>query len=163
MSCLLFLLHMDTLTNYSGQSQKASQQGELQALPLLLLQQWVCHLPSPESESEGRQTPLFYVCMHVYNCVCLWQCVCQDPLPSYTHYRPFSLSHFRLMALYSRAGLAAGGNLAFDCLDAEHMWERTCSCPAESTSLPKLKTHSPFSSDSLLMLSHFSTLIFTVL
>lgn len=98
-------------------------------------------LPESESESEGRQPPLFYVCMHVYNCVCLCACVCRDPLPSYTHYRPFSLSHFRLMALYSRAGLAAGGNLAFDCLDAEHMWERTCSCPAESTSVSSKATN----------------------
>lgn len=109
MRCLLFLLRTDTLTNYSGQSQKASQQGELQACFPLLLQQRVCPLPLLTSESEGRQTPLFYVCMHVYNCVGLCVCVCQDPLPSYTHYRPFSLSHFRLMALYSRAGLAAGG------------------------------------------------------
>lgn len=76
-------------------------------------------------------------CMCIIVCVC----VCRDPLPSYTHYRPFSLSHFRLMALYSRAGLAAGGDLAFDCLDAEHMWERTCSCPAESTSLSQSYKH----------------------
>lgn len=161
-SCLLVLLHIDTLANYCGQSQKPSQQGDLQAFSPPPTS--AAGLPSPESESEGRQTPLFYVCMHLYNCVCLCACVCRDPLPSYTHYRPFSLSHFRLMALYNRAGLAAGGNLAFDCLDAEHMWERTCSCPAESTSLSQRYKHTlPSPPNSLCMLSHFSTQISTML
>lgn len=159
-ACCFYSTQTPWLITLGNHKRTVSRENFRPFLPLLLHQQ-VCPQPSleSESESEGRQTPLFYVCMHVYNCVCLCVCVCRDPLPSYTHYRPFSLSHFRLMALYSRAGLAAGGDLAFDCLDAEHMWERTCSCPAESTSLSQ--SYKQTLSSSLTLSSHCLSLFNT--
>lgn len=107
-----------------------------------------CQLKSAESLNWGNQRQLIQtvnrpkiggktlVCLHadLHVCMCVWTL----SSPSYTHYSPFSLSHFRLMALYSRAGLCRRGDSAFDSLYAEHMWDRTWSSPAEKTWPPEV-------------------------
>lgn len=75
MSCLLLLLHTNTLTNYFGQSQKAGQQGELGYFLYSFSSQPALGLELRVRVREDKLLYFMSACMLSFVGIRIWACV----------------------------------------------------------------------------------------